>query len=293
MVELIAVGHISIDRIKTVDSRTKQLVGGAVLYFSLAAAISGVQTGLVTRIGNDFPLSLLKKIGGVIDTKGIVKCLGKSTRFDILYENDFEAPSYESFRTNVGDDIRIQDIPNYYLVECRMIHICPMRPSQQMTFRDKARQLNLLVSMHTSEFFAEHERESVLQVIKGVDIFFCNLKEAKLLSQEEDEKVASRFLQNQGIKAVIVTKGKRGALLCSKDSIKDITTKRVKVVDPTGAGDVFAGGVVSYFLRSKKLVDACFYGNMLAAEKIKGYGPLRLLELLEKRKRHLHGRFGD
>lgn len=281
MIDLITVGHVSIDSVRTSESTKWESVGGGALYFSLAAAIGGIKVGLVTRVASDFPLPFLTKLKGKVDTKGIVICDGKSTKFHISYSNDFRTANYELCQTNVGNEIKVDDVPQNYLLSSRMIHICPMHPLQQIAFREKARQYNLLASIHTSEFRAQNERESVLEAIKNTEIFFCNSNEAFLISQTRDEIAASEFLLNQGIKTVVITKGRKGVLLRSMSSMETIPSLEVEVVDPTGAGDVFAGGVVSYFLKSGDLRKACLYGRRLATEKIKGVGPSRLLKMLK------------
>lgn len=278
-VHIIVVGHVSLDTIKNESNLVENVVGGSGLYFSLSAAMGGLKVGTVSRVGHDFPQSFLNKVCHSINIEGIKRCIGSSSKYRILYENNFEVVHYDLFQPNVGNEITINDIPQYYFSECTIMHICPINPTQQMTFKKKAKEYNLLVSMDMAEFFIEHAHESVLEAVKGVDFLFCNLREARLLSKAKNEQLAAQFLHSRGVDSIIIKLGNKGVFVYNENFEKYIPTASVdKVVDPTGSGDTFAGGFISHFLKSQDLIRSCSYGNKLAGETIKGYGLSKLLE---------------
>ncbi|MBL7070501.1 MAG: bifunctional hydroxymethylpyrimidine kinase/phosphomethylpyrimidine kinase, partial [Candidatus Omnitrophica bacterium] len=147
-----------------------------------------------------------------------------------------------------------------------------------------------LVAMDSMNFWIDNKRKSLIKLLKKIDIYVANDQEARSLSEETNLVKAAKALSRHGPKMVLIKKGEHGVLFYSKDFIFSLPAYPVEdVVDPTGAGDTFAGGFMGYLAKAKSLSKpnikrALAYGTVAASFNIEGFGlsrtrALRLKEL--------------
>lgn len=230
--QLIFVGYTNIDENRRPDGITV-LPGGAAYFGSAAASLVTRPIGLVTRIGEDFDRSLLERVSqeGIHVIKDIPT--GRSTQ---IYHSLKDLTQRDiSVEWGVNPDLNPEDFPHEWLSSATHIHIATMLPTQQQIFirylREKAPQAKL--SIDTDLVFLQDEatRTLVAQNFGQIDLAFVNRREYELLKDVVDTR-----------EEAIVKLDEEGAIYLRR-GIQQVQaqTRRVKPVDVTGAGDVFAG----------------------------------------------------
>jgi sugar/nucleoside kinase (ribokinase family) len=262
--DVVTIGHTSIDRVKVDGKRTLQL-GGAAIYSAMAAKIFN-STGVVSRVGMDFPeefFSLIKKTG--IDTKGIKKVKGKSTYFSIEYAKDGRA-IYKDYSLNVGVYIRPGDIPEKYR-GAKAFHLAPMAPTKQEAFIEFIRKnTDALVSLNTHLGYLPKYRKHILRLIPEVDVFTMNEEEAIGLTKSRRLGNALSALKKINHNLIIVTIGIDGSAIIEKgETTLSATPYQPKIVDLTGCGDSFAGAFISSYLKTENPLKSANIANTVAA----------------------------
>jgi sugar/nucleoside kinase (ribokinase family) len=127
-------------------------------------------------------------------------------------------------------------------------------------------------------YWIDHKRRSLVRLLKKVDIFVANDAEARSLSGETHLIKAAKALRRMGAPIVVIKKGEHGVLVHYGDVVFCLPAYPVeKIVDPTGAGDTFAGGFMGYLARCAKLDDAAVkkaisYGTIMASFNVEGFG---------------------
>ncbi len=181
--DVITIGHTSIDHVR-INGRENLQLGGAAVYSAMGAKIFS-RAGIVSRVGSDFPVefySLLKS--AEIDTLGLHKVRGKSTSFTIEYDREGMA-NYRDYSLNVGVHIRPEDIPSRYL-DARAFHLAPMAASKQNIFLNFLRnKSNALVSLNSHIGYFMKYKNELLRLIPRVDIFTINDEEAMRLTNSK------------------------------------------------------------------------------------------------------------
>lgn len=247
--EVVAIGHASIDLVRAGNTWKKQL-GGAAVYAAMAAKIfSG--TGVVSRVGMDFPpefYSILREAG--VDTYGLRKVRGKSTTFSIEYDST-GAASYGAYDLNVGVHIRPKDIPRSYL-RAEGFHLAPMAASKQGRFVEFLRKKTAgKISMNTHIGYFQRYRKEILKLIPKVDVFTLNDEEAKALIGKKSLNHALNAFKKRRHNLVIITTGPGVSIILNTGETSISHSQyQARVVDPTGCGDAYAGAFMSSYIRS-------------------------------------------
>ena len=156
-----------------------------------------------------------------------------------------------------------------------------------------------ITAMDTLNLWIDIEREKLNEVVSRVDILFINDAEAKLYSKEEELDKAAEILIKKGPEFVIIKKGEHGASLYTNEITKHLSAFKIKkFVDPTGAGDSFAGAAMGYIancgkLDVKSLITAMNYGAAVASVTVEGFGTESIekinLKEIETRFQQLNG----
>lgn len=261
--DIVTIGHASLDRVKTGGAENLQL-GGAAVYSAMASKIFS-DTGIVSRVGRDFPAefySLLRKAG--IDTFGLKKVPGKSASFSIEYDKD-GAAKYNSYELNVGIHIRPEDIPNSYL-RAKAFHIAPMAASKQKIFLEFLRKNSgALVSLNTHiGYFLKYKKE-IAELISGADVFTINDEEAMRLTGTRSIEHSLNALKRIEHKLIIVTMGVYGSIAIEKEITFFPSVYQAKTVDLTGCGDAFAGSFISSYLKTRDALKSANIANSVAS----------------------------
>lgn len=273
---LIIIGSLAFDTIETPFGRREKIVGGSGTYCSLAASFF-TQPYVVGVVGEDFPeetVAFLKS--KKIDLKGLEVRPGKSFFWEGHYGEDPNLRTTIRTEPNVYEDFRPQLPPEYRKSE--IVFLANIDPDQQDDILNQVEKPKL-VAMDTINLWINQKRDSLLKVLKKVDFYFANDEEVKLLTGEKNLIKAGKKILEGGPSLIVIKKGEHGALVLGKDLVFGILAHPCEeVIDPTGAGDSFAGGFLGYLDKVKDFDDdmeirrAAVYGSVLASFVIEDFG---------------------
>ena len=287
--KLLVAGVLALDDLKTPYKSEKGIVGGAGIYSSISSSIF-TETALVAAIGNDFPKSIIEKIGMHKINMQSVKSLNYPTfHWSGEYTGDMsQAITHETdFQINEHYDWEISSEQK----ESKLLLLCNNDPNIQSKV---LKQVNSdLIAMDTMNLWIDIAREKLEEVVKQVDLLFINDAEALLYSGENNLEKAGEKLLSEGPKYVIIKRGENGSSLYSSKITKHLPAFKVsKFVDPTGAGDSFAGAAMGCLSRVNEinednLIVAMNYGSAVASITVEGFGTESIMnvkkEEVEKR----------
>ncbi len=262
--DIVTIGHTSIDHVE-IGGESKKQLGGAAVYSAMAAKIFA-KTGVVSRVGRDFPPSFLKILTEAnISTTGIRKLQGKSTFFEIEYDSQ-GAAHYKDFKLNAGRNISAKDIPLSFL-KARGFHIAPMNPGKQRRIVDFLREKTFaVVSLNTYMGYAEKYKKSLIELMGLVDIFTINDDEAIKLTDARNLEHALKKLKKTAHNLTIITMGVYGSVVLADGEINFFpSVYQESPVDFTGCGDAFAGSFLAAYLKTDDAYKAANMANGVAS----------------------------
>jgi sugar/nucleoside kinase (ribokinase family) len=280
---LLVVGSVALDTVETPFGRTRDALGGSANYFSAAASLfTPVQ--LVGVVGNDYPIEELDFLGQRgVDLGGLARAEGESFRWAGAYHYDMNTAETLETRLGVFADFK-PHIPERFR-DAEYVLLANIDPLLQLEVRVQVR-CPRFVACDTMNFWIESKRESLLELLGRVDLLFANDAEVRQLSKEPNLARAGRWIQEQGPKYVVIKKGEHGAMLFTPDSIFFAPGFPLEaVVDPTGAGDCFAGGFMGYLARcggevaNGNLRRAMIYGSAMGSFAVERFSLDRLRDL--------------
>ena len=283
--QLITVGTVAFDRIETPFGVAEKTVGGAATYISLAASIFLEKMGLVSVVGDDFPESVMQELRDRgVDLEGLEVIKGKESFFWAgRYHYDMNTRDTLETRLNVLLDLDPK-LPAAYS-KAPYVMLGNLDPKVQAKVLDQMDPPPALVVMDTMNFWMDSAMEDLMKVIARVDILTINDAEARQLSGEHSLVKAATKIMAMGPKHLVVKKGEHGALLFGPDRVFFAPALPLEdVVDPTGAGDTFAGGFIGFLARTQdhsfeNLKRAIIVGSALASFCCEKFGIERLLEI--------------
>lgn len=248
MPELLVVGSLAYDDIETPVAAGERLLGGSLSHFSLAASLAGAGPRLVAVVGEDFDredLDRLEKAGA--DLAGIERRDGATFRWGGKYGENFVGCETLFTELGVFADFNPTLTPEYRSSE--LIFLANIQPELQSRVLDEADSPSL-VAMDTMNLWIDCALADLRAVIARVDLLFINDEEARQLSGEASLMKAGEALRAMGPESVMLKKGEHGVLLFTGGEVYPCPAFPVtEVVDPTGAGDAFAGGVMGHLAR--------------------------------------------
>jgi sugar/nucleoside kinase (ribokinase family) len=241
---LTIVGSVALDTIETRAGRREEIVGGAATYIAIAAGFLG-PVNLVAVVGDDFPeehLEMLRRSN--VDLEGLAKEPGRTFRWSGKYADDFS--SRETLNTELGVfETFDPKIPEAYKAS-RFALLGNIHPALQLKVLDALRE-ETFVAADTMNLWIDITPDELNEVIGRVDLLIINDEEAQQLTGEYQIRVAARQILSRGPKLLIIKRGEHGAYLFSKERMFFAPALPLEsVVDPTGAGDSFAGGLMGY-----------------------------------------------
>ncbi|MBK7944645.1 MAG: bifunctional hydroxymethylpyrimidine kinase/phosphomethylpyrimidine kinase [Flavobacteriales bacterium] len=283
--QLITVGTVAFDRIETPFGVAEKTVGGAATYISLAASVFLDKMGLVSVVGDDFPQEVMKEMRERgVDLAGLEVLKGKESFFWAgRYHYDMNTRDTLETRLNVLLDLD-PNLPEEYR-QAPYVMLGNLDPGVQEKVLDQMNDRPALVVMDTMNFWMDSAMPKLKEVIARVDVLTINDAEARQLSGEHSLVKAAAKILAMGPKYLVVKKGEHGALLFNNDRIFFAPALPLEeVVDPTGAGDTFAGGFIGYLARTKdhsfeNMKRAIIVGSALASFTCEKFGIERLLEV--------------
>ena len=280
---LLVVGSIALDSVETPHGTAHDALGGSATYFSYAASFF-TSVRLVGVVGEDFPTShrgLLESRG--IDTAGlIVEKGGKTFRWRGKYEGDMNTAETLEVHLNVLGTFN-PDLPAAF-ADSPYVFLANGSPTMQRKVLSQAKKRMLAVA-DTMNYWIETQRDELLLLLKEVDGLVLNDGEARMLTEEINLVRAGNKILEMGPKFVIIKKGEHGAMfLSAAESFTMPAFPLGDVVDPTGAGDSFAGGFMGYLASVGKsdpihLKRAMAYGTVVAAFNVEDFSLNRFKRL--------------
>lgn len=282
MARVLIVGSVGIDDVKTPLGEVKGVLGGAACYASVAASFFAPVL-LVGVVGEDFPsehLAFLASKG--IDLTGLQQVPGKTFRWSGYYDYDLNQAHSLDTQLGVFQDFHPL-LPDYYR-EAEYVCLANIDPELQLEVLDQVRQPRL-VMCDTMNFWIQHKKEALKEVLRRVDIAFMNDAEARQLCGTFSLVKAARQIQEWGPRVVIIKKGEHGAVMFSDSGHFSAPSYPLEtVVDPTGAGDTFEGGFVGYLAKvdnptEVELRKAIIYGSVLASFNVEDFSLNRMRTL--------------
>ena len=258
---ILVVGSLAYDDVRTPVASRDSVLGGAASYFSMAASLYA-PVRLVGVVGDDFreeDVARLAKRG--IDTGGLERRTGRSFRWRGTY--DFALDTAETINTDLGvfGDWRPQIPPQF--TDSEFVFLANIHPEIQLATLDQITRPTL-VALDTMNYWIEKERDALIRVIKRANIVSVNEGEVRQLIGTTSILRAAREILALGPRALVVKRGEHGATLFTNDSMFwSPAWPLEEVVDPTGAGDTFAGGVLGYLATQGTIDDAALRRALL------------------------------
>lgn len=296
---LLTVGSVAFDDIETPYGRAEKVVGGACTYISLAASYFTKKIGLVAVIGDDFPKNVLddlQKRGVNLD--GLeVKQGEKSFFWAGRYHKDLNGRDTLDTQLNVLADFK--PVVPKSAQKSEFLMLGNLTPQVQLDVINQMKQRPKLIAMDTMNFWMDIALDDLKKVLKKVDLLSINDEEARQLSGEHSLVKAAKVIQKMGPKFLIIKKGEHGALLFHKDKLFFAPALPLpKVIDPTGAGDTFAGGFMGYLAKTgdisfENMKRAVIYGSAMASFCVEKFGIERMTELKQKEIKQRVQRFAE
>ncbi len=290
---LLVVGSIAYDTVETPFGKVEDSLGGSALYFSAAASLFG-PVNVVGVVGSDFDaskISFLKKRGVNLD--GLYMESGKTFRWGGRYYEDMN--KRETLFTYLNVFERFQPrIPEAYQ-NSKYVFLANIDPELQLQVLNQIKQPKLVV-LDTMNFWINGKRTQLETVLKRSNILVVNDEEAREMTGELNLIKAIKRIVELGPQSVIVKKGEHGAMLYQNEKFFFAPAFPLeKVIDPTGAGDSFAGGFMGYLARTNKtdfatLKKAIIYGSTIASFNVEDFSFNRLRTLtMEEIKQRVEG----
>ena len=280
------VGSVAFDAVKTPFGERDRMLGGAATYFALAASFFD-QTHVVGRVGPDFgddELAVLAARGTDIAN---VERVPDGKTFFWAGEYGWDLNSRETLDTQLGvfEDFRprLSDASR----DCHVLFLANIQPELQADVLDQCRGPKF-VALDSMNLWIDIARDALLEVISRVDCVIFNDAELRQLTERPSLMAAAREVLAMGPSVVVAKQGEYGAALLTDGQFFALPAYPLEtVVDPTGAGDTFAGGFVGYLARhldqaaltEPVLRQAMAYGTALASFNVEEFGTERLVRL--------------
>ena len=282
---LLTVGTVAFDSIETPYGQAEKVIGGACTYISWAASYFTENIHLVSIVGDDFPaveLETLTQRGVNLDGLEVVQG-GKSFFWSGRYHDNMNN------RDTLITDLNVLADFNPVLPEAsrsaQYVMLGNLTPSVQKSVLDQLDGSQKLIALDTMNFWMDIAMDELKGVIARVDLLTINDEEARQLSGENSLVRAAQAIHDMGVRYLVIKKGEHGALLFSTDDMFYAPALPLtQVVDPTGAGDTFAGGLMGYLANTddismSNMKRAIIAGSAMASFCVEDFSLNRLKEL--------------
>ncbi len=277
--DVAVVGHFSIDFLK-LPGRAKpcRVLGGAVAYVSLITRRLGVSAAVISKVGSDFPETYIKRLRDAGVSLSGVKVSGEqTTSFELTYNEDLS--SRRLFLKARGSPITLADLPS--ALSSKVIHIAPIATEIPFEVIERLRSFGDCLSIDpqglTRRFSSGGNVARCNQLDKRilplVDIYKSSLDEIEVLTGQSAVGKALKVVHDLGPKIVIATMGARGSVLSLDGAVYAVPAcDSNRVLDPTGAGDVFMGGFLAEFTQKKDPFWCACVGSAAASLVVENIG---------------------
>lgn len=283
-------GSVAIDTIRTPSRTVRNALGGAATYAAVSSSFFE-RPGLIAVIGKDFPKKYHKLLSRFVDTRGLVQEDGRTFRYDGSYDQTLSSRTTNKTELNVLKDFK-PIVPDEYR-KSEFVYLANNDPAQNTRIIREFDKVKFSMC-DTIDFWISTKRSDVIKMMGVVDSVVINDEEARLLTKTHNLIKAARKIMEWGTRFVIIKKGEHGSLLFYDDMVFPSPAFSLEnIVDPTGAGDSFAGGMIGYMASKKStklstIREAAIYGNVMGSFAVEKYGISGIVDL---KRSHIRKRF--
>ena len=272
---ILTVGSVAYDDIITPFDRRDRALGGSATYFGLAAQ-HFAQVNIVAVVGDDFNYAderLLREKG--IDLAGLEKVPGRCFYWKGEYLANWNDRVTHDTRLNVFEHFEPK-IPSSYR-DCPFVFLGNIHPALQAQVLEQMEGQPRLVALDTMNLWIKESRSQLLATLANVDALLINDSEAIMLSGQHHLIDAARTIAKMGPRILCIKRGEYGALLVEGDRLFTAPAYPLcRVVDPTGAGDTFAGGFIGYLAKTgdlsfENMKRAVVYGSVMGSFTVESF----------------------
>ena len=279
---VLVVGSVAYDSVTTPVGAVSDVIGGSATYFSLSVS-HFASVSLVAVVGSDFlqeHLDLFSDKG--VETSGLEKVEGDSFRWSGLYSTEDV-----NERTTLNTDLNVFSEFSPDLTDIHnskpYLFLANIQPHLQLSVLDQMKVRPRMVALDTMNFWIEGNMSELKEALSKADVVFMDEHEIRSFSAEVNIIRAAQNVMDLGPSTVVVKRGEHGVLMFQRDSLFSAPAFPVKkVVDPTGAGDSFAGGFVGYMAATQDFSQAGFrraviLGSVMGSLAVESFGPDRVV----------------
>ncbi|MBA2564803.1 MAG: sugar kinase [Gemmatimonadetes bacterium] len=279
---ILAVGSIAYDSVETPFGVSENALGGSAVYFSMAASLF-TRVRLVGVVGQDFQegdVELLRQRG--IDLRGLERAAGRTFRWSGRYGYDLNTRDTLDTQLNVFESFRPEIPPDF--LDSRLLFLGNIDPLLQMDVLERVPGAELR-ACDTMNYWIRNQRADLERLLAQVNVLIVNDEEARQFTDTPNLFRAAVAIRRLGPAHLVIKKGEHGALLFAPDGIFVAPGLPLEtIVDPTGAGDAFAGGLLGHLARCENLTPveyrrAVVYGCVLGSFCVEAFGVERLTTL--------------
>jgi sugar/nucleoside kinase (ribokinase family) len=293
---LLVVGSVAFDTVRTPFGSGEEVLGGSATYFSMAASFF-TSVHLVAAVGEDFKDSdaaPLRERG--VDLAGLTRIPGRTFRWEGEYGYDLNTA--KTLRTELGVFATFRPKLAEPLRESAFVFLANIDPEIQTEVLDQVTKPRF-VACDTMNFWIEGKLEALRKTLSRVDALLINDAEARQLAGEPNLVRAAAAIRRMGPSTVVVKRGEYGAIMFSEEGVFSVPAYPLEsVLDPTGAGDSFAGGFMGHLARSGRLTvegfrQAVVLGSVMASLNVEDFSLRRLARTREDEIRARYRDFQD
>ena len=289
-------GTVALDTTRTPFRTETRILGGAATFASVSSSMFA-PTSIVAAVGSDMPAEHIRALSSKgIDTKGIIIIQGSKTfHYDSSF--DYDLSNRTTNKTELGVIAGFDPVIPEEYIKSDYVYLANNDPKQNIKILRYFQNPRLVVC-DTIEFWINGSRDDVVKMIEMTDGVVINDNEARLLCKEANLAKCAKKIMSWGSKFAIIKKGENGAILFTKEGLVFPASAFFldEIVDPTGAGDSFAGGFLGHIAR-KGLMDfatmkeAVIYGNVMGSFAVEDFGIKRLLSITKDDVENRYGKY--
>jgi sugar/nucleoside kinase (ribokinase family) len=289
-------GTVALDTTRTPFRTETRILGGAATFASVSSSMF-VPTSIVAAVGSDMPSEHIRALSSKgINTKGIIIMQGSKTfHYDSSF--DYDLSNRTTNKTELGVIAGFDPVIPEEYIKSDYVYLANNDPKQNIKILRHFQNPRLVVC-DTIEFWINGSRDDVVKMIEMTDGVVINDNEARLLCKEANLAKCAKKIMSWGSKFAIIKKGENGAILFTKEGLVFPASAFFldEIVDPTGAGDSFAGGFLGHIAR-KGLMDfatmkeAVIYGNVMGSFAVEDFGIKRLLSITKDDVENRYGKY--
>jgi sugar/nucleoside kinase (ribokinase family) len=279
---IVAVGFLAYDTVETPNGKVEEVMGGGASYFAIAARFFS-PVSIVAVVGTDYKAEDTKLFTDRnIDLRGVIKREGKTTRWHGRYHEDLNVRDTVKLSLNVLEGFTPELLPDQRRAD--YLYLAPADPDLQEHVLDQVLSPKL-VTADLYDYWIENTRPGLARVLKRINLLLCSDSEARVLTGEHNLVKAGRAILKMGPTTVLIKRGEYGVLQFSQEGMFAVPAYPLEdVIDPTGAGDTFAGGMMGFLARHGRVTEsslrtAVVYGSVIASFVVERFSLERLLDL--------------